>query len=134
MQKVHLTIEERRTYALAMDELELAQLDPTQLAKYRQRQKELVYGEDFKSDANGNPIEQGVGSSHRQTSQHLEALERERRRGSLNTRILEAASSADPNITARMLAEADLPAMQEEMARLKRRIATLEASQEAPAS
>jgi hypothetical protein len=132
MHKVNLTIEERRTYSMALDELELAQLDPTQLEKYRERQRELVYGENYKTDAHGNPIEQGVASPHRQTSQHLEALERERKKGSLNTRVLEGltATSLDSDATALLLADAVAapadPAA--EIARLKRRIASLEAA------
>ncbi len=125
MQKVYLTTEERRRYSLAMDELELAELTPAELAKYRERQRELVFGEDYRVDAHGNPIEVGAGAPGRETAQHLQALERERQKNSLNTRLLEGAASADPDTTARLMAEATVAA---EMDRLRARIAALEAA------
>jgi hypothetical protein len=40
-----------------------------------------VFGEGFKRDAKGNPIERGKGSKVQQTSQHLAALQKAEGRG-----------------------------------------------------
>jgi hypothetical protein len=40
-----------------------------------------VFGEGFKRDAKGNPIERGKGSKAQQTSQHLAALQKAEGRG-----------------------------------------------------
>lgn len=46
-------------------------------AEHRVRQD--VFGHDYKTDAKGSPIEQGLGSAQNQTSQHKAALAREQR-------------------------------------------------------
>ncbi len=46
-------------------------------AQHKVRQD--VFGHDYKTDAKGNPIEQGLGSALNPTSQHKAALAREQR-------------------------------------------------------
>jgi len=42
----------------------------------RQRVADDVFGVGFKTDSQGRPIEQGIGSAAQPTEQHLKAIER----------------------------------------------------------
>lgn len=58
-----------------------------------------VFGANYKRDEDGKPVEQGLGGPLQQTSQHFQALERERERkamagGRANSDVISAAVAA----------------------------------------
>jgi len=54
-------------------QIDLGQLPKNAIEQYWYDQEMAVFGEDFKRDANGTPIEQGRGSPSQPTHQSVEA-------------------------------------------------------------
>jgi hypothetical protein len=56
------------------DEIKAGTLPPDALAKYYEEEKRNVFGFDFKTDASGKPIEQGIGSKGHESLNHFNAM------------------------------------------------------------
>jgi hypothetical protein len=55
---------------------EIAAMDPQERAKWRQEELNHVYGAGYKVGRDGRPLEQGLGASGNETSQHWSSLEK----------------------------------------------------------
>jgi hypothetical protein len=53
---------------------EVEAMPPEQRAIYDEEQRKIVSGHDYKKDANGNPVEQGIGAPGHETVNHYAAL------------------------------------------------------------
>jgi hypothetical protein len=73
-----ITPEEFRAFSLALTGDEIAALDPIDRLKYEEVQRRLVFGEHYKRDADGKPLEQGIGSPGRENANHYFYLQKER--------------------------------------------------------
>jgi hypothetical protein len=53
---------------------EIQAMTPEQRAVYDEEQRKTVFGFDYKKDASGRPLEQGIGSPGHETENHYAAL------------------------------------------------------------
>ena len=91
---VSITNVDRRKYALAMIEGDIAELPPEEREKYHAVQAEYVFGSDHRKDRHGEPIEQGFGAPGHETGNHFAALRKREQNG-----------EEEPGTTDRLLAE-----------------------------
>jgi hypothetical protein len=91
---VSITNVDRRKYALAMIEGDIAELPPEEREKYHAVQAEYVFGSDHRKDRHGEPIEQGFGAPGHETGNHFAALRKREQQG-----------EEEPGTTDRLLAE-----------------------------
>jgi hypothetical protein len=91
---VDITNVDRRKYALAMIEGDIAALPPEEREKYHAVQAEYVFGSDHRKDRHGEPIEQGFGAPGHETGNHFAALRKREQQG-----------EEEPGTTDRLLAE-----------------------------
>lgn len=85
---IELTPQDRQRFSLHMTEEELAALSPAELRTYRAVQEANVFGHDHKKDAQGRPIEQGIGSPGNENINHVRALEAQKSGREINEAIL----------------------------------------------
>lgn len=55
---------------------EIAIMTPDEIRAWREAEMRNVFGHDVKFDANGRPIETGIGSAGNETESHFAALEK----------------------------------------------------------
>jgi hypothetical protein len=55
---------------------ELSIMSPEQIAAWKEEERRHVFGDNYKTDRQGRPIESGLGSPGNETFQHFQALER----------------------------------------------------------
>jgi hypothetical protein len=73
MPTVTLSEEELETYTVMIEQ---GQLPADWLDRYEEGVKKNVFGHDYKTDRNGNPIEQGLGSANNQTANSIAAYKK----------------------------------------------------------
>jgi hypothetical protein len=88
---VMLTPQDRQKFTLHKTAEELAELSPAERQIYDAVQEETVFGLGFKRDAQGRPVEQGIGGPLQQTHNHLAVVAREKSSRDLNEALLAAA-------------------------------------------
>jgi hypothetical protein len=62
---------------------EIAAMTPQQRKQYEHELQIAVFGVGHRVDADGKPIEQGIGSAQNQSAQHKAAIAREKERARL---------------------------------------------------
>jgi hypothetical protein len=55
---------------------ELAQMTPEEIAAWREAERRTVFGENYRTDRLGKPIETGIGSPGQESHNHFTALEK----------------------------------------------------------
>jgi hypothetical protein len=63
------------------------------IEKYYEEERRNVFGHDHKTDAKGNPIEQGIGSKGRESLNHFNAMLQNEQRGVIAPGTYKAAIS-----------------------------------------
>lgn len=73
---------------------ELAMMTPEEIKAYRENERKNVFGFDYKTDRNGNPVEQGIGAPGHETANHFAALRKREAEGHEEPGTYDAAVAA----------------------------------------